>query len=187
MTPTLLLSADDLISSSVENQRLSGRNPLEFLHSLLLPPSLQLISLSTWSHTSPYYHRKRHLICHSGLPFHLCSQTPPLPTLTPHPHLLLLFLSLSFCLYLSPFLSLCGFFFTSYTPLFVRAKLLKSSALALSLSGPVPSSDISHRSAATRWRWPCYNKGHSSHSNCQIQWALCAPSLIGLTSLLLTT
>lgn len=27
--------------------------------------------------TSRYCHRKRYLICHTGLPFHLCYQTPP--------------------------------------------------------------------------------------------------------------
>lgn len=77
LTPTLLLWADDLIASSAKNQRLSDRNPLEFLHSFLLPACYDLSLSAPGLTTSPHHHWKRHLICPPGL---LPPETSPLPS-----------------------------------------------------------------------------------------------------------
>ena len=153
LTPTLLLWADDLLASSAKNQRLSDRNPLEFLHSFLRPACYDLSLSAHGLTTSPHHHWKRHLIRPPGL-------LPLKPRLS-HPHLLLLLLSL-----------LVVSSFTSYTLLPIRDKLLKSSTLEVSTSRTCSLYRHGHTCAATRWRRLCYNQGHWSHSDRQIQWAL---------------
>lgn len=153
LTPTLLLWADDLIASSAKNQRLSDRNPLEFLHSFLRRPAMTYLSRHLDS-PLPLIITGRDILSVLQGSFHLK------PRLS-HPHLLLLPLSL-----------LVVSSFTSYTLLPIRDKLLKLSTLEVSTSRTCSLYRHGHTCAATRWRRPCYNQGHWSHSDRQIQWAL---------------
>lgn len=133
--------------------------------SCTLPPTpspLQLISLSTWPHHFLSLSPGRGVLSVIQGSIHLPSASIIIPSL-----------------------SLVVSAFISSTPLSIRAKLLKSATLAMSTSRICSLFRHGHTSGATQWHQLCYNQGHSSHSNHQIQWAT-SSTLGSLTSLLLT-
>lgn len=109
---------------STEKQRLSGRKPLQVpAHSPLSVPATTYLSAPDCT-TSLCCYRTRYLICHSALTFHLFSN--PIPICYDFfPSSLSLFLWIPLLL----------------PSLFIRAKLLKSSTLAVSRISLLQTSD----------------------------------------------
>lgn len=170
LTPTPSPPADDLISSLQKNRGYLAGIPSKFLHTPLFLCRLPLISQHL-APPLPSVVTGRGILSAIRRSPSTCSQTPSPPIIASLPPLSLLSLPLDSS-------------FTSFT--LHQSQAPEVLPLHLLCLESVSSLNIRCLSAATRWRWPGCHKGHSSHWNRQIQWVLGTPSLVHLTSLLLT-